>query len=78
MAAGVDITISSKDNALQLPEAALVYYEGGIGVRKKGAFSETLTPVTIGARSAGVVEVLSGLKEKDEVVVPRGTREARR
>ena len=78
MAAGVDITISSKDNALQIPEAALVYYEGGIGVRKKGAFSETLTPVTIGARSAGVVEVLSGLKEKDEVVVPRGTREARR
>jgi HlyD family secretion protein len=78
MAAGVDIIISSKDNALQIPEAALVYYEGGIGVRKKGVFSETLTPVTIGARSAGLVEVLSGLKEKEEVVIPMRVREGRR
>jgi HlyD family secretion protein len=78
MAAGVDITISSKENALQVAEAALVYREGGIGVRKKGRLSENLTPVTIGARSAGVVEVLSGLSEGDEVVIRTGGQEGGR
>lgn len=78
MAAGVDITISSKENALQVAEAALVYQEGGITVRKKGRLSETVVPVTIGARSAGVVEVLSGLNEGDEVVIRTGTREGGR
>jgi HlyD family secretion protein len=78
MAAGVDITISSKENALQVAEAALVYHEGGVAVRKKGRLSENLTPVTIGARSAGVVEVLSGLSERDEVVIRTGAREGGR
>ena len=78
MAAGVDITISSKADALQVAEAALVYQEGGVAVRKKGRFSEDLVPVTIGARSAGVVEVLSGLNEKDEVVIRTGAREGGR
>jgi HlyD family secretion protein len=78
MAAGVDVTISSKENALQIAEAALVYQEGGIAVRKKGRFSEDLVAVTIGARSAGVVEVLSGLGEKDEVVIRTGAREGER
>ncbi len=78
MAAGVDVTISSKENALQVAEAALVYQEGGIAVRKKGRFSEDLVAVTIGARSAGVVEVLSGLGEKDEVVIRTGAREGER
>jgi HlyD family secretion protein len=75
MAAGVDITITSKENILQVSEAALVYHEGGISVRKKGRFSEGLVPVTIGARSAGVVEVVSGLAEGDEVVIRAGARE---
>jgi HlyD family secretion protein len=78
MAAGVDITISSKENALQVEEAALVYHEGGIAVWKKGRFSDELTTVTIGARSAGVVEVLSGLGERDEVVIRTGSREGGR
>jgi HlyD family secretion protein len=78
MAAGVDITISSKENALQVAEAALVYQEGGVAVRKKGRFSEALVPVTIGARSAGIVEVLRGLNEKDEVVIRTGAREGGR
>lgn len=78
MAAGVDITISSKENALQVAEAALVYHEGGISVRKKARLTEDLVPVTIGARSAGVVEVLTGLSEGDEVVIRAGTREGGR
>jgi len=78
MAAGVDITISSKENALQVAEAALVYREGGVSVRKKARLTEDLVPVTIGARSAGVVEVLTGLSEGDEVVIRAGTREGGR
>ncbi len=69
MAAGVDITISSKENVLQLAEEALVYHEKGISVWKKGSFSEKLTPVKIGARSVGRVEILSGLGENDAVAI---------
>ena len=58
MAAGVDITISSKENVLQVPEAAIVYQENRLAVRKKRAFSEDLIPVTVGARSSGMVEIL--------------------
>ena len=78
MAAGVDITVSSKAGVLQVPEAALVYRENRIAVWKKGTFSKDLTPVTVGARSAGMVEVLSGLKENDKVVIRGGAGEAGR
>jgi len=69
MAAGVDIMISSKENVLQIPEAAIVYNAKGIGVWEKGFFSDKLTPITIGVRSSGMVEVLSGVKENDEIVI---------
>ena len=72
MAAGVDITISSRENVLQVPEAAIVYRENRLAVWKKGTFSEELTPVTVGARSSGMVEILSGLKENDTIVIRSG------
>lgn len=72
MAAGVDITISSKENVLQVPEAAIVYHENSLAVWKKGTFSEELTPVTVGARSSGMVEILSGLKENEVIVIRAG------
>ncbi len=78
MAASVDITISSKGKILQVAEEALVYGEKGISVRKKGLMSETLTPVKIGARSAGMVEILSGLSENDAVVIRAKAKEAGR
>lgn len=78
MAAGVDITVSSKDKVLQVAEAALVYQEKGIAVRKKSLFSETLTPVKIGARSSGMAEVLGGLSEGDAVVIRARGKEAER
>ncbi len=73
MAAGVDITVSSKKNSLQVPEAAIVYGERGPMVWRKGFLSQALTPVTIGARSSGMVEILSGLSENDSVVIREGT-----
>ena len=75
MAAGVDITISSKENVLQVPEAAIIYDENRVAVWKKGAFSEELTPVTVGARSSGMVEILKGLKENDKIVIRTGAAE---
>jgi HlyD family secretion protein len=78
MAAGIDITISSKENVLQVPEAAIVYHKNRLAVWKKGTFSEELTPVTVGARSSGMVEILSGLKENDAIVIRAGGGEGGR
>jgi HlyD family secretion protein len=72
MAAGVNITISSKDNVLQVPDAAVVYREKGAAVWKKGLLSSELTPVTLGARSSGMVEILTGLAQNDSVVIRSG------
>jgi HlyD family secretion protein len=69
MAAGVNITVSSKNDVLQVPDAAIVYSEKGAAVWKKGVLSQDLTPVTLGARSAGMVEILSGLAEDDSIVI---------
>jgi HlyD family secretion protein len=78
MAAGVDIVVSSKKDVLQLPEAAIVYNEGGAAVWKKGFLSKTLTPVTLGVRSSGMVEILSGLAENEAIIIRAGTAEVRR
>jgi HlyD family secretion protein len=77
MAAGVDIIVSSKKDVLQLPEAAVVYNERGAAVWKKGPISRTLTPVALGVRSGGMVEILSGLAENDAVII-RSAAETRR
>ncbi len=69
MAAGVNITVSSKKDVLQVPDAVIVYREKGAAVWKKGALSRELAPVTLGARSSGMVEILSGLAENDAVVI---------
>ena len=78
MAAGVDIIVSSKKDALQLPEGAIVYNERGAAVWKKSFLSRTLTPVVLGVRSSGMAEILSGLEENDTVIIRAGTPGARR
>lgn len=72
MAAGVDITVSSKANVLQIPETAVIYREEGLFVWKKSLTGKLATPVTLGARSGGMVEVLSGLEENDRVIILNG------
>jgi HlyD family secretion protein len=78
MAAGVNITVSSRKDVLQLPEAAIVYSDKGAAVWRKGFFSQELTPITTGARSSGMVEILSGLAENDSVVIRSGAEGAGR
>jgi HlyD family secretion protein len=72
MAAGVNIVVSSKEDVLQVPEEAIVYGEKGAAVWKKGVLSRELVPVALGARSAGMVEITSGLAAGDRVVVRAG------
>ncbi|MCX6582444.1 MAG: HlyD family efflux transporter periplasmic adaptor subunit [Candidatus Aminicenantes bacterium] len=72
MAAGVDITVSSKANVLQIPETAVIYREEGLFVWKKSLTGKQTAPVTLGARSGGMVEVLSGLEENDRVIILNG------
>lgn len=69
MAAGVDIIVSSKEDVLQVPEAAVIYLEDGLFVWKKGFWGKTKTAVTTGARSGGMVEIIDGLKENHRVVI---------
>lgn len=69
MAATIDIDISSLENVLQIPEAAIIYREEGTFVRKKGLLKNTLAPVVIGARSKGIVQLLRGLNKNDEVLI---------
>jgi HlyD family secretion protein len=78
MAAGVNITVSFKKDILQVPEAAIVYSEKGAAVWRKGFLSQELTPVRTGARSSGMVEILSGLAENDAVVIRSGAAGAER
>ena len=69
MAATIDIDISSLDRVLQVPETAIIYREEGTFVRKRGWLKDTLVPVATGARSKGMVQLLRGLDENDEVLV---------
>jgi multidrug efflux pump subunit AcrA (membrane-fusion protein) len=70
MAAGVDIIVSSRENILQVPEAAIVYRENGLYVWKKSLTGKKLVAVSIGVRSGGMVEVLEGIKENDRLAIP--------
>jgi HlyD family secretion protein len=72
MAAGVNIVVSSKEDVLQVPEEAIVYGKNGAAVWKKGVLSRELVPVALGARSAGMVEITSGLAAGDRVVARAG------
>lgn len=70
MAAGVDIIVSSRENILQVPEAAVMYRENGIYVWKKTMTGKNAVPVSIGVRSGGMVEVLDGIGENDRLIIP--------
>ncbi|HNX96298.1 MAG TPA: efflux RND transporter periplasmic adaptor subunit [Candidatus Aminicenantes bacterium] len=69
MAATARIFMATRKDVLMLPEAALVYHEKGLYVRRRGLLKERLVPVTIGSRSADMVEITGGLKEHDEALI---------
>lgn len=69
MAAKVDIIIASKQEALQIPESAIIYEGDEPYVLKKGFAGAHKVKITVGSRSRGRVEVLSGLAENDRILL---------
>jgi multidrug efflux pump subunit AcrA (membrane-fusion protein) len=72
MAAGVDIMVDRKEGVVQVPEKALLYLEEGVRVWKKSGFGKHVVPVSIGARSGGMVEILEGVDDGDVLLIPNG------
>lgn len=70
MTATVDVTLRTAEDVLVVPAAA-VRQEGRDSVVSvpRGQEQQTV-PVTLGLRGEGMVEVLEGLEEGDEVVLP--------
>jgi membrane fusion protein (multidrug efflux system) len=69
MFANVDVEIAVRQDALLVPEAALVYDRHGTFVWRVGAgdLAEKV-PVEIGVRQRGRVEILAGLSRGDRIV----------
>ncbi len=67
--AKVDLEVARRENAVLLPESAIVFDRAGTYVwRIKGDVPERV-PVGLGVRKAGRVEVALGLQPGDTVVV---------
>jgi len=70
LTADVDITVAGKDNALTVPSSAVKPYQGGKAVRMVGDNDEIeFIPVEVGLKGGGKAEIISGIKEGDQVVV---------
>ena len=69
MFANVDVVVAVKNDALSVPEAAMVYDRNGTYVWRMGAegLAEKV-PVGIGLRQHGIVEITSGLEPGDQIV----------
>jgi membrane fusion protein (multidrug efflux system) len=69
MFANVDVVVAVKQDALVVPEAAMVYDRNGTYVWRvgEGELAEKV-PVAVGLRQDGVVEITSGLARGDRVV----------
>jgi len=69
MFANVDVVIAVRQDALVVPEAAMVYDRNGTYVWRvgEGDLAEKV-PVSVGLRQEGVVEITSGLESGDRVV----------
>jgi membrane fusion protein (multidrug efflux system) len=69
MFANVDVQIERREHALLVPESALVYDRNGTYVWKVGGDGRVeKTPIEIGLRQAGRVQVVRGIAAGDRVV----------
>lgn len=66
--ARVDLILERHENALLIPEAALVPTKDGNFVYRVVEGTATLTPVKIGIRQGAEIEILDGLSDGDVVV----------
>jgi multidrug efflux pump subunit AcrA (membrane-fusion protein) len=64
-----EIVLSAHEHALVVPHAALGGDANGVWVFRVEGGRARRTPVTLGLEDGDAVEVLTGLKEGDQVVV---------
>jgi multidrug efflux pump subunit AcrA (membrane-fusion protein) len=77
MSANVEIVIETRENVLTVTNAAIKNYQNGKAVQifasaaEKNKMNPSLNynPVTLGIRGVDRTEIVSGLKEGDEVVI---------
>ena len=69
MTADVSIYITFKPNVIAIPKEAVLNIRGKTMVRKAAGAGSELTEVELGVASASYVEVLSGLKDGDRILV---------
>jgi membrane fusion protein (multidrug efflux system) len=69
MSARVRIVLATNARALVVPEQAIVPMGEGKNVYVVVDGKAKLVPVTVGVREPGVVEIASGLKDGDQVIV---------
>ena len=64
----VDLILETVDNAILIPEEALLSIDGKHYVYIVNSDKAVIKDITIGVRSDALVQVISGLNEKDNVV----------
>lgn len=70
LTADVDITVASKEKVLTVPSSAVKPYQGGKAVRMVGDNGEIeFISVKVGSKGGGKTEIISGIKEGDQVIV---------
>ncbi len=69
MAARLSIIERLVEDAVAIPQQAIIYEDERAFVRIKGLWGETRREITIGARQAGEAIVTEGLKDGDEVIL---------
>lgn len=79
MNADVDITTNKLSNVLSVPNSAVKPYQGGRAVRIIGKNDEvTYKPVKIGTRGTSKTQILSGIKEGEEVITSLSNEQIQR
>lgn len=74
LTANLTITTLEKTGVLVIPQFAILETEEGTFVKQRSLDTLVTVPVTLGIRgNNGMVEIIEGLKEGDEVVVNGGT-----
>jgi membrane fusion protein (multidrug efflux system) len=68
MFARVSVVVQTREQSLVVPEAALIPSLEAFSIYRVDAGVATLTPVTLGVRLPGQVEILSGLEPDSQFV----------
>jgi len=72
MSANVSVTVSERDNVLNVPSAAVTGTGSNAGVTVLANGKQTVVPVVAGLKGDTSIEIVSGLKAGQQVVTSTG------